>query len=450
LVGVDWPRALLLPNLRARRPTCAGAPPAKLSHGREDLALGAGAIVGPAPPGGRAVNGEPPIEQTADPRIARLARRYQPTVELTVADRFWPVSVAAALADIGTSADRTCMVSAASSGCVPVQSVPAGGQPTDYLRFPTSRDPLASALSQNPASQFRAFEAGQRTTTGPLHHWLADPGILDPWRTAQIYFYYAGPVHFGGIAGQLPAWPGVNVAPTPADASNASDGLIGLQYWFFYPYNYYPLLIRGSLMAGAPIAGDARNVDLHQGDWEHVTVLLDQRTLRPMSLYMARHADEGVFLPWTSSQLAFDHGHPIVQAAFGGHPTYPNSCGEYRRTKHGGGVLSDWVVCGSGRYAFRAGTTPLVDLASAQTPWACWRGHFGEAKLGREVFKPDADTLTKADNQFVHVAGPRAPLEQAENGFATGHGVCDRGPAAAEQGALRGELAPLLSRPFGP
>jgi hypothetical protein len=155
VVGIDWPRALILPSLRARKPTCAGAAPAKLTIGHEDPALGAGAIVGPPPPGGRTVDGEPPIEQTADPRIAHLARLYQPTVELTVADRFWPVSVGALLADVGPGGQRTCLVITGSSRCVRVQSVPSGGQQGDYLRFPTSRDPLASALSQNPLCGIR-------------------------------------------------------------------------------------------------------------------------------------------------------------------------------------------------------------------------------------------------------------------------------------------------------
>jgi hypothetical protein len=452
LVGVHWPRALILPSLRARRPTCAGAEPRALSVGVEDPLLGDGAIVGPAPAGGRAAYGEPPIDQnqTTDPRIARLARQFQPTLELTVADHFWPVSVGAVLADIGPSGDRTCLVTSGSSKCVPVKSIPTGGQPGDYLRFPTSRDPLATALSQHPGSQFRAFAAGQHTVTGPLHQWLADPGILDPWRTAQVYFYFAGPVHFGGVAGRLPAWPGVGVPPTPADAAYASDGLIGLQYWFFYPYNYYPLVVHGSLMGGAPIAGDVRNVDLHQGDWEHVTVLLDQQTLHPVALYMARHADEGVFLPWSRKALSFDaQGHPIVQAAFGGHPSYPNSCARRSRRKHLGGVLVDFVVCGSGRFAFPAQTTPLVDLASAQTQWACWRGHFGEAKPGREAPLVNADTFAKADFNYVHVAGPRAPLQQAENGTATGPGVCDRGAGAAEMDAMHGPLGALLTRYYG-
>ena len=293
-------------------------------------------IAGPAPPGGRAVDGEPPIEQTTDPRIARLARRFQPTLEVSVADRFWPVSVGALLADVGPDGTRTCLVTPATSrACKPITAVPATGQPADYLRFPTTANVNTSALTENPAAQFRVFEAGQHTVTGPLSHWLADPGILDPWRSAQLYFYYAGPVHFGGVGGQLPAWPTVNAVSSPGDVPDISDGLIGLEYWFFYPYNYYPLVTRSSLMNGAPVAGDVENVDLHQGDWEHVDVLLDQRTLNPVALYTARHANEGVFYYWNSRKLTFDGPgrlHPIVQAAIGGHPSYPNTCGGFKRS----------------------------------------------------------------------------------------------------------------------
>jgi hypothetical protein len=450
LVGVDWPHAIIAPNLHARKATCDGAPPPTLVAGTEDPALGAGAIAGPAPPGGRAADGEPPIEQTTDPRIARLARLYQPTLEVSVADRFWPVSVGALLADIGPEGTRTCLVTpATSTACKPITALPATGQPADYLRYPTTANVNASALTEKPVAQFRAFEAGQHTVTGSLRHWLADPGILDPWRSAQLYFYYAGPVHFGGVGGQLPAWPTVSAVSSPGDVPDLSDGLIGLQYWFFYPYNYYPLVTRSSLMNGAPVAGDIENVDLHQGDWEHVTVLLDEHTLKPVALYTARHANEGVFYYWNSKKLTFDGPgrlHPIVQAAIGGHPSYPNTCGGFKRSQ-GGGALYDWVVCGGGRYAFRAVTTPLVDLG--QMSWSCWPGHFGEAKHGVEVVDATADTLTQENTNYVHVAGPVSPLRQAENGQDPGYGVCTRGAGASEHDALHGSLTPLLTRLFG-
>ncbi len=450
LVGIDWPHAIIAPNLHARQPTCAGAPPPHLVAGSEDPALGLGVIAGPGAPGGRAVDGEKPIQDTTDPRIAALARRYQPTLEVSVADRFWPVSVGAVLNDIGPHGTRACLVTpAVSAACKPATSVPANGQPADYLRFPTTANVAAGALTENPAAQFRAFEAGQHTLTGSLHHWLADPGLLDPWRTAQVYFYYGGPVHFAGIGGQMPAWPTVTAVFTPGDIPNPSDGLIGLQYWFFYAYNYYPVLTRSSLMNGAPVAGDLDNVDLHQGDWEHVTVLLDQRTLNPVALYMSRHAHEGQFYYWNSPRLTFDGSgrlHPIVQAAIGGHPSYPSTCGGYKRST-GGGALYDWVACGGGRFAFRAYNTPLVDLG--QTSWACWPGHFGEAKAGVEVVNATADTIDNIIASNVHVAGPVSPLRQAENGQDPGYGVCTRGAGASENDALHGPLAPLLTSMFG-
>ncbi len=166
-------------------------------------------------------------------------------------------------------------------------------------------------------------------------------------------------------------------------------------------------------MATSPITADLANTDLHEGDWEHVSVLLDPRTLAPRFLYLARHDQEGVTLPWDSSQLRFDDGHPIVQAAFGGHPSYPNGCGEHLRPilKNLG---SDWLVCGSGRFAFRAETTPLVDLARAS--WACWPGHFGEATAEqvRDARRAESDPR-RALAKYVLVAGPRSPLRQAEN-----------------------------------
>jgi hypothetical protein len=394
-------------NLRARAATCAGANPT-LTAGTEDAALGYGAIVGPAPPGGQAHDGELPIERTSPPSIARLARKYQPTVELTTADRFWPVSVGAVLQDIGANGARTCLVTGATSTCPATLSdlTPATSRTSDYLRYPATVEP-------DPTNQFDAFERGQSIVPGSLHHWLADPGALHPWYTGQVYFYYAGPI-------------GTSQWPARARNPAVASGLIGLEYWFFYPFNYYPTTVDSDLMRSAPLAGDKFNTDLHQGDWEHVVVLLDPHTLSPVWLYTARHADEGQFYPWTSPTLAFDDGHPIIQGAFGGHPSYDNRCGGRPRARVDD-LSSDWLACGGGRFAFRATTTPLVDLA--RTDWACWKGHFGEAKPGLESNQlGEQDTVLTDAREFVYVAGPVSPLRQAEN-----TGVCTGpGPMAAE------------------
>lgn len=390
-------KSLFHADWRSPESTCD----AELAPDQPGDALGGGALVGSAPPAGRASGGEAPIGETSPPALAALARRYQPTLEVTVADRFWPVSVASVLQDRGTTLyglehhgrKATCLVRGGRCAVMPptlADLTPAGASEDDYLDYP------AALGHGNPTAEFSAFLRGQGTPLRSTGDWLADPAAtLDPWRSAQLYVYDAGVGTYGR------RYPG------------APPGLRALQYWFFYPFNYYPTGVARRLMAISPLAADLANTDLHEGDWEHVSVLLNPRTLAPSFLYLARHDQEGVTLPWDSPLLRFDDGHPVVQAAFGGHPSYPNGCGEHLRE-----ILrnlgSDWLVCGSGRFAFRAETTPLVDLARAS--WSCWPGHFGEATPSqlRNAKRGESDPR-RAIAKYVLVAGPRSPLRQAEN-----------------------------------
>ncbi len=404
------------PALRAREPTCAGARNAPLTAARGAPSLGAGVITGQAPITGRAAAGEPPINKTTPLPIARLARRYAPTLLVTVADQNWPVSLGAVLAERGPRGATACLIEArAPRRLCPVtpSSLSGGGaRSSDYLQLP-----VQLAHNQSPAGQFRAFLRGLQINAGSTDSWLADPGRLDPWASAEFYFYYAGPISASRWPKGLP------------DKSVAAD-LIGLEYWFFYPFNYYPTVVDKQLMDGAPLAGDQLNTDLHQGDWEHIDVLLDPHTLLPQWIYLARHSNEGMFIRWSSHSLRFDGGHAIVQAAFGGHPTYLPGCGAQAPRAVLSDLSSDWLVCGSGRFAFRGSTTPLVDLA--RPDWGCWPGHFGEARTPLEVQAANRpETLIDQIRHAVFVAGPRSPLRQAENAH-----VCKGNPRAAELSAL--------------
>jgi hypothetical protein len=424
--------AWIRPELKERRAPCAGVRPPSPNTGFQARQLGAGVFAGLAPPGGVALDGEAPIEQTT-PRLAALAKRFQPTVLVSVTDPFWPVSVGALLEDVGSDGQLTCLHRAGARGCSlehPTLSDlrEQGSSADDFLQFPAT-----PALSQDPTGQLDALLRGQRGRNMPipsLHERLADPGMLDPWASAQVYFFYAG-------AADPARWPARNRL--------IEKGLVGLQYWFFYPYNYYPT-ITGSLMEQAPLEADVANTDLHQGDWEHVTVLIDPKTGQPKWLYMAHHSNEGEYFPWSSPRLTFDEGHPVVQAAYGGHPTYPASCGARPRYANGlKGKVSDWLVCGAGRFAFRARTTPLVDVAS--TLWACWKGHFGVATASEvQAGKRNEDSFALAVEKYYDVAGPRSPLWQAENGHLTADGenlpesgFCAAGanPQAPELQAIR-------------
>jgi hypothetical protein len=413
-------RPLFNADLRPQRGTCGGSQPPRLSAATEDPALGAGVLVhSPQLSVTRAHDGEAPIQQTAKRQIAALARRYQPTLLVTAADRFWPVSVNALFADRGRHGKTTCLfLQGANPVCgaaLTADDLSGRGDPLDYLRFPV---PLTHDF--NGIGQFKAFQLGQFVNTGPLHAWLADPGRLDPWYTAQIYFLLGPGVTFKNFPN----------SPYPA----SKETFLPLEYWFYYPYNYFPLIANAELTNQAPLAGDKLNVDLHQGDWEHIDVLLNATTLAPEWLYMARHSNEGQFVQWGSPSLALDDGHPLVQAALGGHPTYQPGCGAQVRNQPGA-VLVDWLACGSGRFAFRAQTTPLVDIA--HQPWACWRGHFGTAATSeeRKNLRLEATKGESVVDQLrgqVYVAGPLAPATQGENS----KGGCSPNPQSLEQQAM--------------
>ena len=83
------------------------------------------------------------------------------------------------------------------------------------------------------------------------------------------------------------------------------DGGINVQYWFFYPYNQAPLFFD------------------HEGDWEHVTVVLSTSGA-PRAVYFSEHGNNnpGVYRSWDRVRKLGDH--PIVLSARGTHASYPD------------------------------------------------------------------------------------------------------------------------------
>jgi hypothetical protein len=399
--GIDPDLPVVHINLRPAEPVCDAE---ERSRGGRDEGLGPGVFVNPHPerPRPPEAGNEPTVAQTTPAKLAEVALKYQPTVLTSVVDRFWPVTVSSVLAERGKDGKTTCLV--VDDRCVnerpALSDLTPRGNENDALDYP-------AALTNDPTPQFLAYARGLGFDDDDASTWLADPAKLDPWATSAVYFYYAGKVSGGQRYGAL------------------ADGLLALQYWFFYPYNYYPTVIQQQLMLASPLGAITWSTDLHEGDWEHVTVLLDPTTLRPKYLYQARHDVEGALIAWRNAALMFDGEHPIVQAALGGHPTYDSHCAA-RPRRLLKNQSSDWVVCAGGRYVFQAVTTPLIDLARA--PWACWPGHFGEATLKQRQLAalPERDPR-RWQSKVIRVAGPRSPLMQAENA-----GVCGRDPLAAE------------------
>lgn len=311
--------------------------------------------------------------------MAGLARQYQPTVRLTVLDRFWPVSVKSVLSERDGLGGGVQLISKRKviTGPPTLADLTPNEDGSAYLAYP--------ALLSDKVAQMRAFLRGLGVSQGTIDAWPSGISSIER-RTAQIYFFDAGT----GCS-----YPGADTTHYRA-----------LQYWFFYGLNYYPLTVDTATMLENPLQADNADVDFHEGDWEHITVLLDQQGAEyvPKYVWMARHSNEGELIPW--DQLQHDGtGHPVVYPAFGGHPSYPD-CGAHGRALLAAAVY-DYAVCNTGLTTFDASSTPLVDLA--KVGWSCWPGYFGTTEGTSKSSNADDPT-----GQIL-VAGPESPLRQAEN-----------------------------------
>jgi hypothetical protein len=109
----------------------------------------------------------------------------------------------------------------------------------------------------------------------------------------------------------------VHVFPyTRANKWNTS--LHVLQYWFFYPYNYY----------AQPDYPTPTERSWHEGDWEHVTLVLDADCGDSFLVaYYARHLDgemhDRIDLEWE------DATHPVVYVARGTHGAWATADGHW-------------------------------------------------------------------------------------------------------------------------
>jgi hypothetical protein len=332
---------------------------------------------------------EPTIQQSS-PAISALARRYEPTVRITALDRFWPVSVAAVLDERGNYGNRVSLLASKTiiTGAPTLADLKPSDNPAAYLAYPAGQS--------DKAAQMDAFLRGLGMSAAAITRWPARIAHTEQ-KSATIYFFDAGT----GCS-----FPGADTTDDTA-----------LEYWFFYPYNYYPVSVDTSGMQADPLHTDEADIDFHEGDWEHVTVLVqdhDGRSL-PRYIWMARHDTEGRLLAW--DQVAHDvSGHPVVYPAFGGHPSYPD-CGSHPRAIMAE-ALYDYVVCGTGLVSLSAESTRLVDLAKVS--WSCWPGYFGTTQ------GTNASNATQDPTNAILAVPPRSPLRQGENSR-----PCARAPSGA-------------------
>jgi hypothetical protein len=96
--------------------------------------------------------------------------------------------------------------------------------------------------------------------------------------------------------------------PTVYGAVLRRGDRIALQYWLFYPYNDYSPVV----------PQQAEFAQIHEGDWEVVTVILD-RSGKPLTAGYSRHCS-GAKRPW--SKVPRRGQRPVVYVALGSHANY--------------------------------------------------------------------------------------------------------------------------------
>jgi PKD domain-containing protein/VPS62-like protein len=133
-------------------------------------------------------------------------------------------------------------------------------------------------------------------------------------------------------------------------------------YWMFYPYNFYDQRVCAAQAC-------LRITEIHEGDWEHIVIRLDDTDQASRVRYYQHNCD-GSESDYAWSTLGaspddqhaslFNGTHPIVWSALGGHASYSSQGSDNGQT----GVHLGW--CGS------PSVQPLQDVTTSGDTWKTW------------------------------------------------------------------------------
>lgn len=142
--------------------------------------------------------------------------------------------------------------------------------------------------------------------------------------------------------------------------------LIAIDYWWFARYNAFL-------------------VDLHEGDWEGVTVIVDRAGRRVRGVNFAAHSD---VWRYDADVPELEGRHVRVYVARGSHAAYPRACRRATCAQTGRALpearfdgASPWVA--NDRSVCRRSCVRLLPLAAAGAPasWDAWDGRWGAPLL---------------------------------------------------------------------
>jgi hypothetical protein len=155
----------------------------------------------------------------------------------------------------------------------------------------------------------------------------------------------------------------VHVFPT---RNNMFQDSITIQYWLFYPFN-------------GPVI-DAVGIGAHEGDWEHVSIVVHNTTHKVQGVYMAAHSHDAMWLD--AKDVSWTDGHLDVFVALHTHASYEKPGRHELRILFNKSFIYD--------YASMLGTAWIPDLImnmgekefpSQAAPWLRFNGYWGSKRL---------------------------------------------------------------------
>lgn len=147
----------------------------------------------------------------------------------------------------------------------------------------------------------------------------------------------------------------------PTQHGNFPPDAITLQYWFLYPFSGEA---EGTFHGGQ-----------HEGDWEHVSLVISNRTHVIYSAYFAAHSHESSWLIAPDYEVV--DGHIRVFSALHTHANYP-TVGHKPRA---GGLLVDQCSSEGMVWSPRPVNVGELNRPMPNTRWLMYNGFWGSSRL---------------------------------------------------------------------
>jgi len=301
---------------------------------RRPWRLGAGTLLGLVLAAGSALGADADGDGLDDAFEDELISRFAPVVKLYPDDEYRPASVEWYLARVRMRYDH--------AGCEDCQILDLGSVNLTTLLAQAHEEKTAVLCTHN--GNYHYSRSGAPDESHRTDFFLQIPNNADEETTRR------------GSLAAAKCYAHARKAPIIHHPS-----FIDVQYWFFYPYN-------------GPI--DSTDLFAHEGDWEHITVRVDEDGQTIHRIYFAAHDNEGRWYdqgsPGTGYSLSGTH--PVVYSARHSHASYPWA-GKWARVGLPDDHTAEGPVWDTLNSVLNLGEG---DLPKTGREWVQYTGHWGE------------------------------------------------------------------------